>query len=78
MAEPRGNTIAGIFRCWNQPIFEPFIRKPLYWTHPMHILETASENEPARVEPMSFAKASIGFVTSTLAVSSLMVLLGSL
>ncbi|WP_276315609.1 hypothetical protein [Salinarimonas soli] len=44
----------------------------------MHILETTSDDTAARVEPMSFAKASIGFITSTLAVSSLMVLLGSL
>jgi hypothetical protein len=49
-----------------------------HWTHPMHMSDTSSANAGPRVEPISFAKASLGFVMSTIAVSSLMVLLGSL
>ena len=48
------------------------------WKHPMHISDTSSANAGARAEPISFTKASVGFVMSTVAVSTLMVLLGSL
>jgi hypothetical protein len=44
----------------------------------MQNLAETTQGAPARASHLSFAQASVGFVTSTVAVSALMVLLGSL
>ncbi len=44
----------------------------------MNIIDTTADGQQAAVQPISFARASVGFVTSTLLVSTLMVVLGSL
>lgn len=44
----------------------------------MHTIDNASQHPPAGEQPLSFAKASIGFVMSTAFVSTVMVVLGSI
>jgi hypothetical protein len=44
----------------------------------MHTIENASEHRSDGEQPLSFAKASIGFVMSTTFVSAVMVVLGSI